>query len=1102
MKRSARIVLGFIFSSMFILTTFQNCSQPGSINVTDPFKAQREAEAERLAMGADDEMVTVGLNQVPDLKMFFVVDNSGTMQKNQFNLSESFGSMFAPGSAGSLSKFDATTYILNTAQKSPSYSTEKATLEKIWNEQKNYKPDMQMAMNQFTLLARDASYNYGYLPGDNIGYQVKVGSNPVKYDYVPSVVLGTQVDASNNVSLKSSIRKLASEGSVVMEDEFKKRLAILNADRIPLVQDGASYKPVHANVVDSESGLCAVARVLRNPEGYFKSGEMVSFTIVSDENDNDPRGLNCIQSVTEFTGAEDVVDGECRQRESSISYQTTSVVPGTNVCKLNGYNGYNFRFNYVKNNITTDITYKTIKTPAQYSANYSNITYQVIKTAAQYKANYSNITYRVVKTPAQYKAPYTELTYKANQYSYQYLYTNITYYTESCYDVISDGLVVGKKCNVVTPAVTGSKEGNYVTDCYALAKSLNGKAVNTEGYKPVCTTAYKNVGSCNTSDVNCKQNNTLVDKKAPALILGLLNATACLDRAKTYADYAANTTPVCKDASKTVSVCTAEENAAGCVKATDIVYENKTVPSVLGSFTPEQCLAKAQTYSDYAAGATPTCVLNQKTVTTCSSAENAAGCTLSADAVLGDKTASAVGHFNTASSCLDRAKTFSDYVSSSKAPTCVQSNKTVSSCSSTETAAGCTLSSAAVYGTESVSAPGDLATGSGCFNYAKTLNGNAVTVASDVTVCRKVETPKNLTYDGTLSFTEVPRTVDNGVLLAVNADCGVVKSLALAKGQKSVAQLTVNDKCTITAVNKASETLENFVSDCSVQADNRCNSQNLRGCVGTYVPGTASNTNSSVTLFKKVTEDVRCTSKCNSSKMDICEADKASDMTVAQYLKKKFGDSAVCSESVKEVSGSGVAKTAVLASEQANVCQPNMQGVPSYFVITKTAYRTKSTQVDYVAGTVQDSAGQRVPKSSLVDFIKERSQALSNGSMVFSALVRTSKDDLGYGGTYGVDYEKLISETKGQLGSVLSNDYSLILKDLSAVLKSSIERTFILKKMKPHQVIKKVSQLVKSTGQLVTIDARDWNQNGATIILSNTLEVNDGDQFKVEFANY
>ena len=101
--------------------------------------ASRALEAERLALGVAEEVVTVGLNPVPDLKLFFIVDNSGTMKQNQLNLSASFGSMFDSSSA-SLSKFDSTTYLLNTAQSVPSFTTEKAVLDKISTQQGSYSP--------------------------------------------------------------------------------------------------------------------------------------------------------------------------------------------------------------------------------------------------------------------------------------------------------------------------------------------------------------------------------------------------------------------------------------------------------------------------------------------------------------------------------------------------------------------------------------------------------------------------------------------------------------------------------------------------------------------------------------------------------------------------------------------------------------------------------------------------------------------------------------------------------------------------------------------------------------------------------------------------
>jgi hypothetical protein len=1029
MKRSARVVSFICFVSVVGISVFQNCSQPGAIIVTDPFASEKEAAAARLALGADDETVTVGLNPVPNLKMFFVVDNSGTMQKNQFNLSESFGAMFDPNSSESLSKFDATTVILSTAQKSPSYfiDSDKAMLNKIVDQQKSYSPGMQVPLAQFSSFIRDLNYNYGTLPGDNIGYQVSTTANPLKYSFRPAGVLG-QVDQGNQVSLSPSIRKLASENSSVMESEFKKRLAVLNSDRIPLVQVGSLYKPENSSIVDTESGLCGVARILRNPENYFKSGEMVSFTIVSDENDNDPQGLNCVQNITEFTGAEDVVDGECRQRESTISYQTTLSSKTADICKINGSTGYNVRFTYPKISSTT------------------NFTYRAVASAAQFIANYTDVTYPVQATAETFKATYTNLSYKYKMYAYQYLQTSVVYYNQSCLNIESDGQVTGQKCTVVNTPVTAIKDGNYTSDCYAFAKSFSANAINTDGYKPVCTTPYKVVGSCDVADVNCKQTFTLADKPVLGLA-GSYDAAACLAKAKTYADYEANTAATCTDASKPVTTCSAAEKITGCTAFKAATYTTKTISQVRGTFDATACLNQAKIYSDYAAvGGTPTCKVNNKPVTTCSAAELTTGCVKSAEAT---------------------------------------------------------------YTTKTFSAPGDLTTtADGCYNYAKNLSDSAVTAAADVSGCAKVETTAQVNQDTTLNFSEVASYDSSTALLAVGSDCGAIKSLALTKVQKTVPQIAATDACSILAVNKTTESIENLTTDCTTQANNRCKTQNLGGCVGTFVSGMTSATPSAVTLFKKVNEDIKCASKCNSSVLNFCAEDNALDITVADYIKKKYGNTASCTELTKDIAGTAVPQLAVLSAKQQNTCQPNLQGIPSYFAVTKPAYRTKSVEVDYVAGSVKNDKGLSVPKSSLVDFIKERSQSLTNGQMVFSALVRRSPsstyqgDSLGAGGTFGVDYEKLIIDTKGQIGSVLSNDYSLILKDLSSVLKSAIERTFVMQKMKPNQIIKKVYQLSKKSNKLSEIDKALWTQNGSTIIFSSSLEMGDGDQFKIEFANY
>lgn len=915
---------------------YQNCAK---LNIVDLEAASKAAEAERIALGKDDETVVVGVNAVPDLKMFFVVDNSGTMKQNQLNLSDSFGAMFDASSSDSLSKFDTTAILISTAQKSSSFSTDKASLDSIATEQKGYTFGMTATSSQFVASMRSALYNFGLLPGDNIGYQLTSSSNPLKYTFLPAPVLGTTTSAASTVSFQPVIRKLASENSAVLETEFKNRLSVLNSERIPLALTGGQYKPLHSDIVDTESGLCAIARILRNPDQTIKSGDLLSFTVVSDENDNDPKGLNCIQSVTQYTGTEDLVDGDCKQRETTISYQSTTTSKAPDSCKLNGNVGYNYKITYAGTNVTTQITYKSVSKAAQYKADYYN------------------------------------LVYKAQSTSYQYLNTNISYYVQTCVDVVSDNLVIGQKCSIGSTPVTASKAGDFTGDCYAFAKSLNSQAVNSAGNVPVCSTVYKSISSCLGTDSNCKVNVTTNDK---------------------------------------------------------------TVAGLIGSVDVAGCLAKAKSYSDY---------------------------------------------------------------SSLGVPTCTAAPKTVASCSAAEQAAGCTLISPAVYANTTVVASGDKTVGpNDCMNYAKTLSGNAVSSLADISQCAKIETPQNFNYSGVLSFVDT-KTLDGGNTIALNADCGAIKNLAYTKAVAANSAIPATNTCIISGYAKASETSEALTSDCVTQANNRCSNQSLRSCVGTLVVGATTNVTGSLVAFKKVQEDIKCTSKCSDSKLGACNAD-VSDITVAQYLKNQLGSTVSCTAVTSEIATSKESKVAQLASGIDKICSTSITGVPSYFTQTKGPYRTSSVEIDYVAGTVKDSNGVSSPAKNLVDYIQARSAELSNGSAIFSALVRRPTDTLGAGGSYGTDYESLITQTKGQIGSVLSNDYSVALKDLGRVIKNNIQRTLVMKKMKANQVIKTVFRVVPNNGTLEIIDSALWSQNGASLIFNSGIDLNDGDQFKVEYQNY
>lgn len=927
----------FLASAVFLLNlAFQNCSP---VQFSDMTAEARALEAERIAIGADREVITAGLNQMPDLKLFFVVDNSGTMKQNQLNLSASFGSMF-DSSSSSLSKFDSTTYLLNTAQTSPSISSEKSVLDKIAGQQSNFSLSALIPQAAFETDVRTSSLNLGYLPGDNVGYQVKKIASPLSYQFLPATVLGVHAD-SGQISLSNSIRKTAAVDVAATEQEFKERLAILSSDRIPQVLVGSTYRPENYSVIDNESGLCAVSRILRNPQLYIKAGDLLSFTIVSDENDNDPSGSKCIQSVTQYDGTEDLVDGDCKFKETQLSYQTQSTSQKPSDCKISGNAGYNYKFTYPTTSYTTAVTYKHIKT------------------AAVYKAYYYNLQY----------------TSLVNVYSY--LNTDITYYVQICNDVYSDGIKTGTKCVIDPVSKSGSKDGDYVdaTMCYGLAKSLNTNAVNDSGYKPVCTTSYKS------------------------------RSTAC-----STAD------PLCK-------VATTEKL--------------NSVNNILGVNSAATCLTKAQSYADY-----------------------------------------------------------------SKNAICSDASKNVASCSVAESAARCDLISGAIYDTKSEIAGGDQ-TVDGCLSWAKGRAGNAVLSLSDITNCTKNTVNGLATYTNSLNFSET-KALDGGVTLpvGVSASCGVLKSLAYAKASTAI-QAVKNDDCVLTSIKAASVITEVLTAgNCSAQAVNKCNISFNRNCSGAEItyPATTT-TNPTVYNDVKVKEPLSCSTLCSDSKLAVCGANPGVGLTIDGYLKNKYGPAIVCgaTTSISELNKEPL--VAKLQSQESLLCAPTIAGEPRFFFRTKGPYRSQSLITDYVSGTKKgtDNQDQVVP---LVEFIKSKVQQMSSTNQVlFSALVRKSTDPLGQGGTVGVDYKSLIDQTQGQLDSVLSPDYSVALKELSKVIKNSLERSFILKKMRPDQIITKVFLIKKDTKAVVELAKSDWTQSAGTLKISEGLEFVDGDEFQIDFQN-
>ena len=571
------LALGFVFAT--ILLSFQNCS---------PVKFQDLAEEARLTaleverIGADDETVTAGINEVPELKMIFVVDNSGTMRQNQLNLADSFGSMFDLSSS-SLNRFDSTTYLINTAQTLPVYQNESeknSFFENIATQQNSFNASMAVPKANFETQFRTNLLNSGLIPGDNLGFSLKKSTNPLTYEILPAPVMGA-ADNSGQITFKSDIKMSANSNVALIENEFKNRLAVMNADRIPKVIVNSKYVPQHNTIVDNESGLCSVARILRNPTSYFQPGELVSFTLVSDENDNNPSGDRCVQSVRELIGTEKLIDLDCKKNSTIISYQppTSTVIPDK--CTTNGQIGYNFKFTYTKPNVDkTTVEYLWLKSPAKFTSKYYSLRYK-----------------------------------KISGTSYKYLHTKVVYYLEQCYDVYSDGNKIGTQCAPKTTAEPAQYVlGDHSANCLNTAKNLNSGALT-----PVCSTEDRTVASCNTNDALCKPTVNYTEVTAAGSpFAGPPPATAaCTSQASAFGDYSKDA--ICNEANKPdLPSCSGEPLAAQCYESTpqDVQYKKET-PSgdTRGS---DNCLT-------WAKGRSNSLVTNSSHIKTCSFSSTAGG---------------------------------------------------------------------------------------------------------------------------------------------------------------------------------------------------------------------------------------------------------------------------------------------------------------------------------------------------------------------------------------------------------------------------------------------------------------------------------------------
>ena len=307
LKRATQVVA--VVSGMVVVSLFfQNCGQPGSISTQvqegfdydDNGTLVQKQQVEKTLSSAD----------APPLKIVFVMDNSNSMTLNNLNLQQSISSMF-DNQANNLSQFNAEMYFLTTAQL-PSLSGSFAGQLK--------------SPSSLVGSAAQIENNYrnpfnGLIAGDLLGFDIQTTTTPnlILKEYKAQPVVSFQDTAQGTIAVPS-IKYVKGSSIDALKAEVAARLSVLAPAKASQISDAAVFP-----ALDTESGLCAMGRILRYPDNYIKPGDVTSFVVVSDENEADITGAKCLGSESR----EFLYKVACVQRipasvkkETQINYQT------------------------------------------------------------------------------------------------------------------------------------------------------------------------------------------------------------------------------------------------------------------------------------------------------------------------------------------------------------------------------------------------------------------------------------------------------------------------------------------------------------------------------------------------------------------------------------------------------------------------------------------------------------------------------------------------------------------------------------------------------------------------------------------------------------
>jgi hypothetical protein len=457
-----------------VVATFQNCSKVDFAATKDPLAS---VSGEKVSMFAD---MTVGQAAVPPLKLIFVVDNSYTMQANQISLSTAFGSLFAGNNANNLAPFESTAYIFTTSQASiaPSNSAFGLLPTVSYDQMKSMS-----AANLLALRGLSSAQVDGKFAGDLVSYSVSTLPDPVTLlsntTYLPTPVLGINSTGASVVDLGIHKAKAGSVGDLAAA--FSDRISYISPLRSKYDANGHG---ILDPVIDHESGLCALARTLKNNANFLQKGDLAAFVIVSDEDDNDPSGSNCVDAYQDFNNA-DLVDAHCETPTTKITYNARNAVTPT--CSFNYQKGFTYtaRYNAPVTTLRFNDAYH------KYQNAHSTISYSLGTYTYQ---NYKYVAHSFTSAP----------TYSIPQ-------VKVSWYTKSTACKQRDG--VQFDCVDSFSAASANTRGTFTgSNCSAFSATVPANAVQGDAAHPVAcvqTTALAQTGACSATDpsiLNCNQN--------------------------------------------------------------------------------------------------------------------------------------------------------------------------------------------------------------------------------------------------------------------------------------------------------------------------------------------------------------------------------------------------------------------------------------------------------------------------------------------------------------------------------------------------------------------------------------------------------------------